>query len=266
MKIIIVGLSHKTAPVALREKVAAGDAMEEQLQELNALEPVQEGVLVSTCNRLEVYCACKEPGLASEAVRKWLAESHDIAPEELNPHLYTLEEEAAIGHGFTVAASLDSLVVGEAQILGQMKQAFHDASTAGNTGTILNKYFHRMFQVAKKVRTRTGIARNPVSIASVAVNLARRIFGRLKGHTCLLIGAGEMCELAGQHLASQGVDILVVNRTLENALNLAARFEGEGFGLDRLQEQLARADIIISSTGASQLMVSAGKDPSSTST
>jgi glutamyl-tRNA reductase len=257
MKIIIVGLSHKTAPVTLREKVAAGNSLDEQLLELVALEPVLEGVILSTCNRFELYFVCNDPEAGAVAVQHWLAQSHNINLTELTPHLYTHHEEAAIGHGFRVAASLDSLVVGEAQILGQMKQAFQEATETGTTGTILNKLFHRLFQVAKKIRTDTGIARNPVSIASVAVNLARRIFGRLEGHTCLLIGAGEMCELAAQHLTSQGVKILVVNRTLKNAQTLAAQFNGEGFGLPHLQEQLQRADIIISSTGASQLMVKA---------
>lgn len=258
MKIIIVGLSHKTAPVTLREKVAApDDSLESLLTALVALEPISEGVLLSTCNRLEVYCVCSDAEAGALAVQNWLATSHDIAAAELLPHLYTYQEEMAIAHGFQVAASLDSLVVGEAQILGQMKQAFQDASDNGCTGTILNKFFHRLFQVAKKIRTDTGIAKNPVSIASVAVNLARRIFGRLQGHTCLLIGAGEMCELAAQHLVSQGVAILVVNRTLENAQKLAAQFAGAGFGLEQLPAQLQKADIILSSTGASTLMVEA---------
>jgi glutamyl-tRNA reductase len=256
MKIIIVGLSHKTAPVAMREKVAAGEAsLESQLVELTALESVSEGVLVSTCNRFELYCVCENPQAGTLAVQNWLASSHQIELSELAPHLYTLEEAEAVKHGFSVAASLDSLVVGEAQILGQMKQAFLQASEGGFTGTILNKFFHRLFQVAKKIRTDTGIAKNPVSIASVAVNLARRIFGRLEGHTCLLIGAGEMCELAAQHLTSQGVKILVVNRTLKNAQTLAAQFSGEGYALDQLEDQLQRADIILSSTGAANLMV-----------
>ncbi|MBF0380323.1 MAG: glutamyl-tRNA reductase [Magnetococcales bacterium] len=257
MKIIVVGLSHKTAPVSIREQVAAGNSLEQQLTELVTLEPVSEAVLLSTCNRFEVYFVCDKQDIAITAVQQWLAQSHDIEPENLIPHLYTYQEEKAIDHGFRVAASLDSLVVGEAQILGQLKQAFQTASQCKTTGTILNKLFHRLFQVAKKIRTETGIAKNPVSIASVAVNLARRIFGRLEDHTCLLIGAGEMCELAAQHLSSQGVKILVVNRTLENAQNLAAQFSGEAFTLSHLEEQLARADIILSSTGAEDLMVQA---------
>ncbi|MBF0454767.1 MAG: glutamyl-tRNA reductase [Magnetococcales bacterium] len=258
MKIIIVGLSHKTAPVALREKVAAaGNSLENQLLDLVALEPLSEGLILSTCNRFELYCVSSDPEKGAEAIRHWLSQSHQIEPDALYPHLYTHQDEAAIEHGFRVAASLDSLVVGEAQILGQMKQAFKEAFDLGTTGTLLNKLFHRFFQVAKKIRTETGIAKNPVSIASVAVNLARRIFGRLEGHTCLLIGAGEMCELAAQHLVSQGVKILVVNRTLDNAQKLAAQFHGEGFDLSQLDNQLQRADIILSSTGASHLMVEA---------
>jgi glutamyl-tRNA reductase len=255
MKIIVVGLSHKTAPVSLREQVAAGNSLEQQLTELVTLEPVSEAVLLSTCNRFEVYFVCENEEIAITAVQQWLAQSHNIELGNLAPHLYTYQEEQVINHGFRVAASLDSLVVGEAQILGQLKEAFQTATDIKTTGTILNKLFHRLFQVAKKIRTETGIAKNPVSIASVAVNLARRIFGRLEDHTCLLIGAGEMCELAAQHLSSQGVKILVVNRTLENAQNLAAQFSGEGYALSQLSEQLPQADIILSSTGAQELMV-----------
>jgi glutamyl-tRNA reductase len=257
MQIIIVGLSHKTAPVSLREKVAARSQLEQQLQELVALESVAEAVLLSTCNRFEVYFSCEEYEAGTVAVQNWMAQSNSIELAELTPHLYIYREEAAINHGFRVAASLDSLVVGEAQILGQLKEAFQAATESETTGTILNKLFHRLFQVAKKIRTQTEIAKNPVSIASVAVTLARRIFGKLQEHTCLLIGAGEMCELAAQHLHSQGVKILVVNRTLENAQTLANQFSGEGFALSQLTTQLPRADIIISSTGASQLMVQA---------
>ncbi|MBF0445911.1 MAG: glutamyl-tRNA reductase, partial [Magnetococcales bacterium] len=257
MKIIVVGLSHKTAPVSLREQVAAGNSLEQQLTELITLEPVLEAVLLSTCNRFEVYFVCETPQSAITAVQQWLAQSHNIELDNLTPHLYSYQEEQAINHGFRVAASLDSLVVGEAQILGQLKQAFQTATDIKTTGTILNKLFQRFFQVAKKIRTETEIAKNPVSIASVAVNLARRIFGRLEDHTCLLIGAGEMCELAAQHLSSQGVKILVVNRTLENAKNLAAQFSGEGYSINQLAEQLPRADIILSSTGADELMVKA---------
>ncbi|MBF0448063.1 MAG: glutamyl-tRNA reductase [Magnetococcales bacterium] len=258
MKIVIVGLSHKTAPVALREKVAmAGESLEQQLLSLVSLQAISEGLVLSTCNRLEVYCACHDTREAAAAVKQWLCQTHQIESAELLPHLYTYHEEEAVEQGLRVAASLDSLVVGEAQILGQMKQAFQEASKVGATGTILNKLFHRLFQVAKKIRTQTGIAKNPVSIASVAVNLARHIFGQLSGHTCLLIGAGEMCELAAQHLVSQGVKILVVNRTLKNAQTLAAQFNGEGFSLDALKKQLTRADIILSSTGAAQLMIEA---------
>ncbi|MBF0193151.1 MAG: glutamyl-tRNA reductase [Magnetococcales bacterium] len=257
MKIIVVGLSHKTAPVSLREQVATGNSLEQQLTELVTLEPILEAVLLSTCNRFEIYFVCENQDIAITATQQWLAQSQNIKLENLTPYLYTYQEEQAVNHGFRVAASLDSLVVGEAQILGQLKQAFQTATDTKTTGTILNKLFQRMFKVAKKIRTETGIAKNPVSIASVAVNLARRIFGKLEDHTCLLIGAGEMCELAAQHLSSQGVKIIVVNRTLENAKKLAEQFSGEGFALSQLNEQLPRADIILSSTGAEELMVEA---------
>lgn len=258
MKIIVVGLSHHTAPVTLREKVSETfDEQDQALHQLIALESLKESLLVSTCNRLELYAVCSEPETGIQAIQTWLAQRHGLDPVELTPHLYAHQDAKAIRHGFRVAASLDSLVVGEAQILGQMKQAFQEATEAGTAGRILQKFFQHQFQVAKKVRTQTGIARHPVSIASVAVNLARRIFGQLRGHTCLLIGAGEMVELAAQHLVSQGVSILVVNRTLDRAIHLANRYQGEGFDLTQLPAQLQRADIILSSTGASGLIVQA---------
>ncbi|MBF0141616.1 MAG: glutamyl-tRNA reductase [Magnetococcales bacterium] len=251
MKILIIGLNHKTAPVAIREKIAPSDnQLTDWLRELVRLEGVDEGLILSTCNRFETWLITNQVEHAQAVVVRLLASKGHMEVDTLEPHLYIHEGEAAVAHGYRVASSLDSLVVGEAQVLGQVKQAWQLASEVGSCGTLLGRYCHQAFRVAKKIRSETGLAKNPVSIASVAVTLARKIFGVLEGHACLLIGAGEMCELAARHLAGQGVRILVANRTLERARELAMRFDGEGFGLTDLERRLAEADIIISSTGA----------------
>ncbi|MBF0296443.1 MAG: glutamyl-tRNA reductase [Magnetococcales bacterium] len=258
MKIVIVGLSHKTAPVAIRECLAfATPDLPLFLSQLKALPGVAEAAILSTCNRVELYCAGTTPETVTRAVSDWLADSRGVQPDQLRPHLYTHTEKEAVRHGFRVASSLDSLVVGEAQILGQMKQAYQQASEAHALGPILNKYFQHAFHAAKQVRNDTGIARNPVSIASAAVALARRIFGELRGCRCLLIGAGEMCELAARHLVSDGVSILVANRTLARAEALAATFDGTACALETLEQHLDQADIILSSTGAPAHLVTA---------
>ena len=257
MKLIVVGLNHKTTPVALRERLAfASEEIAPALTHLLSLEGIQEGVLISTCNRVEIYAVCTQSadhGVAT--VSQWLAKSRQVELSTLLPHLYTYADQEALCHGMRVSASLDSLVVGEAQILGQMKQAYREATESGAAKTILNKFFHLTFQVTKQIRTETNIARHPVSIASVAVTLARKIFGKLEGHTCLLLGAGEMCELAARHLLSHGVTILVANRTLARAEILAKTFQGEAYPLDQLENILYRADIVLSSTGSSTHLV-----------
>ncbi|MBF0401509.1 MAG: glutamyl-tRNA reductase [Magnetococcales bacterium] len=258
MKLIVVGLNHKTTPLALRERLAfASEEMTAALTQLLAQEGIQEALLLSTCNRVEIYAVCNSPDHGVATVSQWLANSRQIELDTLLPHLYNHVETAALFHGMRVSASLDSLVVGEAQILGQLKQAYREAIDCGAAKTVLNKFFELAFQVTKRIRTETNIARHPVSIASVAVTLARKIFGKLEGHTCLLLGAGEMCELAARHLASHGVTILVANRTLARAQTLAANFQGEAFSLDQLPHILARADIILSSTDAATYLVSA---------
>ncbi|MBF0161932.1 MAG: glutamyl-tRNA reductase [Magnetococcales bacterium] len=258
MKLIVVGLNHKTAPVAMREQLAfPAPELVPALEQLLALEGMQEGVLLSTCNRVELYGICRSAEDGIETVARWLSSLRQVEQDKLQPYLYSHVDKEAMGHGIRVAASLDSLVVGEAQILGQMKQAYRTAVECGAAKTILNKFFHLAFQVAKQIRTETGIARHPVSIASVAVTLARRIFGNLEGHTCLLLGAGEMCELAARHLLSHGVTILVANRTLQNAQALAATFHGQAYALQQLDDILPLADIVLSSTGSPTPLVSA---------
>lgn len=257
MKILIIGLNHKTAPVAIREKIAPGeDLLTEWLRDLTRLEGVEEGLILSTCNRFEVWLVCNAVEHAQAVTIRMLAQKGHMAVEALSPHLYVHEGAVAVAHGYRVAASLDSLVVGEAQVLGQVKQAWQRSCEVGSCGSVLGRFCHQVFRVAKKIRSETGLAKNPVSIASVAVALARKIFGSLDGHVCLLIGAGEMCELAARHLAGQGVRILVANRTLERAQELAERFDGVAFGLKDLEQRLAEADIVISSTGAVRPIVS----------
>lgn len=257
MKVVVVGLNHNTAPVAMRERLAvSADGIPMRLAGLMALESVAEAALLSTCNRVEVYFASHNPEAGAAEVSAWLAEVGGLELDALTPHLYAHDGEEAVRHGFRVAASLDSLVVGETQILGQMKQAYREALNCRTVGRILSRLFHQTFQTAKRIRTETDIARNPVSIASAAVSLAARIFGQLRGHVCLLIGAGEMCELAARHLASQGVTIMVANRTLARAETLARAFDGTAHPLSDLAVILPRADILIASTGAEGYLVS----------
>ncbi|GAB0058506.1 Glutamyl-tRNA reductase [Candidatus Magnetaquicoccaceae bacterium FCR-1] len=258
MKIVIVGLSHKTAPVAVRERLAfSNEELPGCLAELRDMPGLREVALLSTCNRVEIYAAGPQPDKTAASIRAWLVQNRALEAEQLEAHLYQLDDRDAVRHGFRVAASLDSLVVGEAQILGQMKQAYQLANEAATSGAILEKFFQHAFHAAKQVRNETGIARNPVSIASAAVSLARRIFGDLKGCRCLLIGAGEMCELAARHLVTDGVSILVANRTLSRAVALADAFGGDAFVLSDLEAHLDKADIILSSTGATGHVVTA---------
>ncbi|MBF0621004.1 MAG: glutamyl-tRNA reductase [Magnetococcales bacterium] len=259
MNIVVVGLNHKSTPIAIRERLSySAEDIPSALAALTGLESIAEAVILSTCNRVEIYVASRDRDHAIGAIATWMAQSRDIALAELEPHLYHYKEEAAVAHGFRVASSLDSMVVGEPQILGQMKEAYHFANSAKTTGLLLNKYFHRAFRVAKRVRTETAIAENVVSVSTAAVNLAKKIFGDLSNHSCLLIGAGEMCELAAQHLIGQGISkVLVTNRTLSRARQLADRFHGEAFALETLEKNLHRADIIISSTGSPRPILSA---------
>nr|CRH07514.1 Glutamyl-tRNA reductase [Candidatus Magnetococcus massalia] len=257
MKIVVVGLNHNSAPVALREKVAfSGDQLPEDLRTLTSLDAVAEGTILSTCNRVEIYLASRDPDTAAAQTSQWIAESHALDPSDLFPHLYIKSESSAVEHGFRVAASLDSMVMGEPQILGQMKQAYQQSVANECSGLVLHRFFQHAFLTAKRVRSETSIAESSVSVASAAVELAKRIFGELNGHTCLLIGAGEMCELAATHLVANGVEeVLVTNRTFERAVSLAEKFNGHAFPLDQLEENLHRADIIISSTGSTVYMV-----------
>jgi glutamyl-tRNA reductase len=252
MHILIVGLSHKTAPVEIRERVAfAPTAMEKPLHELSALSAISEGIIISTCNRVELCAVSREPEVGVAQLKRFLSDYHGIFPDELYPHLYEYQGEEAIRHLFRVASSLDSMVIGEPQILGQIKTAYGYGSEFKTAGLILNRFFHKAFSVAKRVRTETDIASNAVSVSFAAVELARKIFGSLEDKTVLLIGAGEMCELAARHFVNNGASsVLVTNRTFERAEKLAAEFGGRAIAFDDFPYHLQQVDIVLTSTGA----------------
>ena len=244
----ILGINHKTAPVALREKVAfSEERLLAALRTLRQESGVAEVVILSTCNRTEVYWA----GSASGAeLSQWL-ERHHGDHLNLAPSLYVHQEQRAVEHAFSVASGLDSMVLGEAQILGQLKDAYRAAQEAGSTGPTLNKLFQAAFSAAKRVRSETGIGENAVSIASAIVSLARRVYSDLSAHTALMVGAGEMNALAARHFMSAGVKRMVIaNRTLARAENLAAELKAHAAGLQDLDRELAQADIVISCTAS----------------
>jgi len=257
MNIIVVGLSHKTASVEIREKVAfAPTRMEEPLKALLNLPDIAEAVIVSTCNRVEIYAVTRDIAGGMARLKRFLADHHQLQVDVLEPHLYSHHGEAAIHHVFRVASSLDSMVVGEPQILGQIKTAYGYAAEFKSSGIILNRFLHKAFSVAKRVRTETKIASSAVSVAFAAVELARKIFGDLSDKTVMLIGAGEMCELAAKHFLNNGVrGVMVTNRTFERAVKLADEFGGKAVNFEDLFEQLHKADIVLSSTGAPHCII-----------
>ena len=257
MNIVVVGLSHKTASVDIREKVAfAPNHMEKPLQDLLAIPDITEAVIVSTCNRVEIYATSRDIAGGIARLKRFLADYHKLPLETLEAHLYTYHGEAAIRHVFRVSSSLDSMVVGEPQILGQIKTAYGYAAEFKSSGIILNRFLHKAFSVAKRVRTETKIASSAVSVAFAAVELAKKIFGDLSDKTVMLIGAGEMCELAAKHFLNSGVrGVMVTNRTYERAVKLAEEFDGRAVNFDDLFDQLHKADIILSSTGAPHFII-----------
>ena len=252
MHIVIIGLSHKTAPVEIREKLAfAPTAMERPLRQMLELPTITEGLIVSTCNRVELCAVTKEPDAAIAELRRFLAEYHEVSPEEINENLFDYQGEEAIRHLFRVSSSLDSMVLGEPQILGQIKTAYGYAAEFKTAGLILNRFLHKAFSVAKRVRTETAIASNAVSVSFAAVELARKIFDRIDNKGVMIIGAGEMCELAARHFVANGISkVLVTNRTFERAEKLAAEFNGKAVPFDSFVDHLAEVDIIMTSTGA----------------
>lgn len=257
MNIIVVGLSHHTAPIEIREKLAFdANGIERPLRELTALPDLSEGVILSTCNRVEVYAVTHDIAGGIARIKRFLADSHGLPFDAVEPHLYGLHGDNALRHVFRVAASLDSLVVGEPQILGQIKSAYGYAAEYGTSGVILNRFLHKAFSVAKRVRTETRIASSAVSIAFAAVELAKKIFGDLSDKTVLLIGAGDMGELAAKHFLTSGVrDLMVANRTFERGERLAEELDGRAIRFQDLFDHLHKADIVLSSTGAQHQII-----------
>lgn len=250
MTLFAIGLNHTTAPVAIRERVSFGpDIVVAALRSLCDQPGIGEGVILSTCNRTEIYCNGQEED--TEALRQWLADFHQLPAEDFSPYLYLHQDEKAINHLLSVSCGLDSLVLGEPQILGQVKTAFQTAKDAGFTNKTLTRLFQHAFSTAKQVRTDTAIGDSPVSVAFAAVSLARQIFSDISEQTALLIGAGETVELAARHLHQHGVGkIIVANRTVARARELATQFDGYAIGLSELPSHLAEADIVIASTAS----------------
>jgi len=258
MPIRIFGVSHKTAPIDVREQLAVDpDQLPNALAGLVQDGGVSEALILSTCNRTELYC-----NLSPEANRHpfdWLVRYHGIEPSSLASHTYTFDEEHAVRHALRVACGLDSMVLGEPQILGQLKQAYQAAVGQGTAGKILNRLFQHSFYVAKQIRTQTGIGENPVSIAFAAVKLAKQIHGDFSDKTALLVGAGDTITLVAHHLRANNIaNLIIANRTFDRSAELAKRFDGTAVTLNDLPAHLAEADIVVSSTASRLPLITEG--------
>jgi glutamyl-tRNA reductase len=256
MQLFAFGINHETAPLSLREQVVFhAENLVQALRDLVDRHPVKEAAIISTCNRTEVYCHTEVPQQAID----WLADYHQLKAQHLAPHLYQLPRERAVKHAFRVASGLDSMVLGEPQILGQFKDAVRAAESAGTLGLLLNKLFQRTFSVAKAVRSDTDIGASTVSMASAAVRLAERIFPSISEQSALFIGAGEMIELTATHFAARHPrHATFANRTLERAQQLAERFRGRAIAFNELGAQLATHDIIVSCTASTLPIIGKG--------
>jgi len=260
MHLTLVGLSHKTAPIEIREKLTFPAHVQPQaLSALTFGAEIAEAVILSTCNRTEVYAvSASEAG--TDAVIDFLCEFHDLDRHELARYLYVVEDHAVVKHLFRVVASLDSMVVGEAQILHQVKEAYDLSCEAGAAQRLFHRLFRQSFEMGKRVRTETAIGENAVSISYAAVELAKKVFDTLEGRTILVVGAGKMSELTAKHLVSQGVrSVLVANRTYERAEELARKFEGTAIPYEQLFERMREVDIVISSTSAPGYVIDKAK-------
>src|SRR4051812_27056478 len=249
MSFLLTGVNHHSAPVDVRERFAVPEKdLPSAVQKLSSYPGIEEGMIISTCNRVEFLARATN---GSADIHGFLADYFQASREEFEPYLYDYRDNDAVRHIFRVASSLDSMVVGEPQILGQVKEAYATARAVGGVNSQLDALLSRAFAVAKRVRNETAVATSAVSVASVAVDLAKKIFGNLQGKSVYLVGAGKMCELAARHLLAHGAgQIYVSNRTYERAEALAKKFNGEALPFDQLYDTVPRADIVISSTGA----------------
>ncbi|MBN2429654.1 MAG: glutamyl-tRNA reductase [Deltaproteobacteria bacterium] len=257
MNIVVVGLNYRTTPVEIREKVAfLPSRLQKALAGLAALAVVQECLILSTCNRVELYAITSEIEDGTYAIKRFVADFHQVDEEEIQPYFYAYSGRNAVRHLFRVASSLDSMVVGEPQILGQVKSAYSQACLAKTNALVMNRLLHRTFSVAKRVRSETMICSRAVSIPFAAVEMVQRIFGGLAGKKILLIGSGKIGELAAGQFLNSGVESLaVINRTLEHAESLAEKFQGRAVPLENLTEQLTEVDIVLSSTAAPHYII-----------
>jgi len=255
--ILLLGLNYRTAPIEIREKLSAAQHTDEILSQLIRLSGMKEVFFLSTCNRVEILFVTKNvPEVAVKIVKNFLSDYGKIPLSQLEKFLYVYSHINAVKHLFRVASSLDSMVLGEPQILGQIKDAYRLALKHRTAGPILNRLLHKAFSVAKRIRTETKLAHHAVSVSYAAVEMAKKIFGHLEGKRIMLIGAGEMAELAAQHLLNNGAKSLIVaNRTLERAIELAERFHGQAISMEEIKDALKEVDIIISSTGAPHFII-----------
>ncbi len=250
MRLTALGINHQTAPIEMRERAAiSAERVEDAVCDIVSNGGVKEATILSTCNRTEIYCGSDKENDCQ--IIDWLGDFQGLKSQEIQPYTYTHANKNAVNHAFRVAAGLDSMVLGEPQILGQMKQAFSTAHRAGTTGKILNRLFQHTFSVAKQVRTDTAVGANAVSVAYAAVDLAKRIFSDLSEQTVLLIGAGETIELVARHLKQNNAGhIIVANRSIERAQRLAEEMGSEAISLAEIPERLAEADILVASTAS----------------
>jgi len=251
MPLLALGLNHTTAPLEIREKVTfTGEILPEALTELRSQKSIDEAAILSTCNRTEIYCSLND--INQQYLLDWFSGFHHLQPRDIHPFVYSYPEAGAVRHVLRVASGLDSMIIGEPQVLGQLKSAYKTAVESGSVGKLLGRLFQHSFKVAKEIRSNTEIGDHPVSVAFAAVRLARQIFGNLEDRTALLIGAGEIIELAARHLNEKGLNrMIIANRTPERSRHLASEFSAYAITLDDIPGHLDEADIVITSTGSS---------------
>jgi len=257
MRVILVGLNHKTAPVEVRERFAFPPAsVEVGLRRLHERKSVEECVILSTCNRVEVYAVTENEEECIEGIKGFLSEFHRVPLDFFLSYIYILKGRIVVRHLLRVASSLDSMVLGEPQILGQVKEAYATASERGTTGIVLNRLFHRAFSVAKRVRTETEVGNRSVSVSHAAVELAKRIFENLSRRSVMLIGVGDMGERAARHLVGSGIrELLIANRTFDRAQEVAAKLRGKPIKIEEIYYKLKDVDIVITATGSTDFII-----------